>query len=51
MENVHGVLVGMLQFLVLIISPADNQTSNFLVLGQRPYGGINDSTGAAEKIL
>ena len=30
-------------------SPADNQKSNFLVSGQRPYGGINDSTGAAEK--
>ena len=30
-------------------SHTDNQKNNFLVLGEGPTDGINDTTGAAEK--
>ena len=32
-------------------SHADNQKNKFLILGEGPTDGINDSTGAAEKIV
>ena len=57
MEKVHGVLVmtllKMLQLLVLIIVHpyTNNRKNNFLVLGEGPNEGINNSTGAAEKKL
>ena len=56
-EKVHGVLVmtllKMLQLLVLIIVHpyTNNRKNNFLVLGEGPNEGINNSTGAAEKKL
>ena len=57
MEKTHGVLVNtlleMLQFLVIFYNSAsphtDNRKNNFLVLGEGPTNGINDSTGTAEK--
>ena len=33
------------------LSHTDNQKNNFLVLGEGPTPGINDSTGATEKKL
>ena len=55
MENVTGVLImillEMLQVLVsIILSHLILLTKkNFLVLGEGPVNGINDSTGAQEK--
>ena len=56
MEKTHGVLLltllEMLQFFGVDNSSSshiDNRQISFLVLGEGPTQGINDSTGAVEK--
>ena len=52
MEKVPGVLImNIVIFGVDNSSPSntDNQKNSFLLLGEGPTQGINDSTGAAEK--